>query len=204
MSLLSIGKFEEVTGISKPTLRRMHREGSLIPAYVSPKGTRYYSKEQVNMLINGETVNEDLPVLLYARVSTRNQKDDLERQIDNLRSYAYAKGYQFDVITDIGSGINYKNKGLQQVLDGILTKRYSKIVILYKDRLVRFGFDLIEYLANKQNIIIEIIDHSELSKGEELTDDLIQIITVFANRLYGSRSKKTKRLLDEVKSNEGD
>ena len=204
MSLLSIGKFEEATGISKPTLRRMHREGSLIPAYVSPKGTRYYSQEQVSRLVNGETVNEDLPVLLYARVSTKNQKDDLSRQIDNLKSYAYAKGYQFDVITDIGSGINYKNKGLKQVLDGILAKKYSKIVILYKDRLVRFGFDLIEYIANKQNIMIEIIDHSELSKEEELTDDLVQIITVFANRLYGSGSKKTKRLLDEVKSDEGD
>ena len=77
----------------------------------------------------------------------------------------------------------------------------SRIVILYKDRLVRFGYEMIEYLCSINNVEIEIIDHTSQSKEQELTDDLIQIITVFANRLYGSRSKKTKRLIAEVKDN---
>ena len=168
MSLLSIGKFEEATGLSQPTLRRMHRDGALIPAYVSPKGTRYYSQEQVSRLVNGEVVNEDLPVLLYASVSTKSQSDDLNKQVDNLKQYAYAKGYQFDVITDINSKVNCLNEGLQQMLDGILDKKYRKIVILMKDRLD--GFNLIEYIANKQNITIEIVDQS--TKKEKLSGEI--------------------------------
>ena len=83
----------------------------------------------------------------------------------------------------------------------INNNQVSKVVILYKDRLIRFGFELIEYICEINNVEIEIIDHSEHSKEQELTDDLIQIITVFANGLYGSRSKKTKKLIDEVKNN---
>lgn len=77
----------------------------------------------------------------------------------------------------------------------------STIVILYKDRLIRFGYELLEYLCEINGVNIEIIDNTEQSKEQELTDDLIQIITVFANRLYGQRSKKTKKLIDEVKKN---
>ena len=113
----------------------------------------------------------------------------------------YAKGYQFEIIEDIGSGINYKKKGLQLLLTKINNREISKVVVLYKDHLVRFGYEIIEYLCEINGIDIEIIDNTEYSKEQELTDDLIQIITVFANRLYGQRSKKTKRLIDEVKSN---
>ena len=83
----------------------------------------------------------------------------------------------------------------------INNREISKVVVLYKDHLVRFGYEIIEYLCEINGIDIEIIDNTEYSKEQELTDDLIQIITIFANRLYGQRSKKTKRLIDEVKSN---
>ena len=109
-----------------------------------------------------------------------------------------AKGYLFEVITDIGSGINYKNKGLQELISLIDSNQVTKIVILYKDRLVRFGFELIQLLCELHDAEIEIIDNSKYSKDEELTEDLIQIVTLFANRLYGSRSKKTKTLIERV------
>ena len=89
------------------------------------------------------------------------------------------------------------------MIDKINNQEISRVVILYKDRLVRFGFEMIEHLCHINNVELEIIDHTEKSKEEELTDDLIQIITIFANRLYGQRSKKTKRLIDEVKKNDG-
>ena len=113
----------------------------------------------------------------------------------------YAKGYEFEIIRDIGSGINYKKKGLRALIEKISNQEVSKVVILYKDRLVRFGFELIEYLCTINHVEIEIIDKTEQSKEQELTDDWIQIITVFANRLYGQRSKKTKKLIEEVKQN---
>lgn len=195
MELLSIGKFAKTVGVTTTTLRRMHQSGELIPAHISNGGTRYYSTEQLKLF---QSSNNERIVIGYCRVSTPSQKDDLETQVQNVKSYMYAKGYKFDIIKDIGSGINYKKKGLKELINRIENNEVSKVVILYKDRLIRFGFELIEYLCEINNVEIEVIDNSECSKEKELTDDLIQIITVFANRLYGQHSKKTKRLINEV------
>ncbi len=199
MELISIGKFAKMVGVTPTTLRRMHDAGELIPYHVTKGGTRYYSTEQLKMFL--PDTEQSKKVVGYCRVSTPAQKDDLETQIANVKSYMYAKGYQFEIIEDIGSGINYKKKGLQKLISMISNREISKIVVLYKDRLIRFGFELIEYLCSINNIEIEVIDNTTHSKEQELTDDLIQIITVFANRLYGQRSKKTKKLIDEVKKN---
>lgn len=201
MKLISIGKFAKILGVTPTTVRRLHKTGELIPCHISAGGTRYYSEDQLKKFISKETENVEKIVIGYCRVSTPSQKDDLETQVNNLKTYMYAKGYKFEIITDIGSGINYNKKGLQELIKKINDKEISKIVILYKDRLIRFGFDLIKYLCELNDVEIEIIDNTEQSKEQELTDDLIQIITVFANRLYGQRSRKTKRLIDEVKTN---
>jgi DNA binding domain, excisionase family len=195
---MSIGKFSKEIGISINHLRLLHKTGELVPVKVTKGGTRYYSDKQLNDYLGLN--KKDKKVILYARVSTKQQKDDLENQIKNLKEYAYSKGYNFEIISDICSGINYKKEGLKKLLEKINNSEISKIVVLYKDRLVSFGFELIEFLANINNIEIEIIDNTTISKEEELTNDLIQIITVFGNKLYGSRSKKTKQLIDGVKN----
>lgn len=199
MELISIGKFAKIVGLTPTTLRRMHDSGELIPCHISKGGTRYYSTDQLELFINNN--QGEKKVIGYCRVSTPSQKDDLKTQVENVKTYMYAKGYQFEIIEDIGSGINYKKKGLQELLSKISNHEISKIVVLYKDRLVRFGYEMIEYLCQINGVEIEIIDNTEQNKEQELTDDLIQIITVFANRLYGQRSKKTKKLIDEVKAN---
>jgi predicted site-specific integrase-resolvase len=199
MELMSIGKFAKLVGVNVATLRRMHKSGELIPYHTSDGGTRYYSVEQLEYF--GKRRSACKLVVGYCRVSTPSEKDDLETQIENVRTYMYSKGYQFEIITDIGSGINYKKPGLRKLIDKITNHEISTIVVLYKDRLVRFGYELIEYLCEQNDVKIEVIDNSMISKEQELTDDLIQIITVFANRLYGQRSKKTKHLIDEVKGN---
>lgn len=198
MSLMSIGKFSKEIGISINHLRLLHKTGELVPVKITKGGTRYYSDKQLNDYLG---LNEkDKKVILYARVFTKQQKDDLENQIKSLKEYAYSKGYNFEIISDIGSGINYKKEGLKKLIKKINNSEISKIVVLYKDKLVSFGFELIEFLANINNIEIEIIDNTTISKEEELTNDLIQIITVFANKLYGLHSKKTKQLIDGVKN----
>lgn len=199
MELMSIGKFSKLLGISAGTLRNMEKEGKIIPQYVSEGGTRYYSEEQLKVFSLNKKINRDRIVIGYCRVSTANQKDDLERQIENIKMYMYAKGYKFEIISDIGSGINYKKEGLKNLINKICQKEVSKVVILYKDRLIRFGFDLIEYICKLHGTEIEIVDNTEKSKEQELVDDLIQIITVYANKIFGSRSKKTKELISEVK-----
>ena len=198
MVLMSIGKFAKELGVTPEHVRTMHRTGELIPARISEKGTRYYSEEQLRELKNTQFSQKEEKVVAYCRVSTKSQKDDLEKQVENVKSYMYAKGYSFTVITDIGSGFNYQNKGLQELISLIDSNQVTKVVILYKDRLVHFGFELIQLLCELHDVKIEIIDNSERGKEEKLTDDLIQIITVFANRLYGSRSKKAKTLIERV------
>ena len=198
MVLMSIGKFAKELGVTPEHVRTMHRTGEVIPARISEKGTRYYSEEQLRELKNSRTPQREEKVVAYCRVSTDSQKDDLEKQVENVKAYMYAKGYSFEVITDIGSSINYKNKGLQELISLINSNQITKVVILHKDRLVGFGFELIQLLCDLHNVKIEIIDNSERSNEEELTDDLIEIITVFANKLYGSRSKKTKTLIKRV------
>ena len=200
--MLSIGKFAKSLGVSIQTLRNWDKEGKLKPTYVTENGYRYYSEDLLNKFRNIKNVNKiKKKNILYARVSTKNQKDDLDRQVDNLKQYAYSKGYSFEIITDIGSGINYKKEGLLKMINLVECGEVDRIIVLYKDRLIRFGYDLIEYICKLNDTKIEIVDNSTISKEQELTEDLIQIITVFANKLYGAKSKKTINLIKSVKEN---
>ena len=110
----------------------------------------------------------------------------------------YAKGYQFEIITDIGSGINYNKKGLNQIIDMVTNSEVEKIVMLYKDRLIRFGYELIENLCNKFGTTIEIIDNTEKTGEQELVEDLVQIVTVFSCTLQGKRANKAKKMIKEL------
>ena len=200
--MLSIGKFAKSLGVSIQTLRNWDKEGKLKPTYVTENGYRYYSEDLLNKFRNIKNVNKiKKKNILYARVSTKSQKDDLDRQVDNLKQYAYSKGYSFEIITDIGSGINYKKEGLLKMINLVECGEVDRIIVLYKDRLIRFGYDLIEYICKLNDTKIEIVDNSTISKEQELTEDLIQIITVFSNKLYGARSKKTINLIKSVKEN---
>ena len=134
----------------------------------------------------------------YCRVSSHKQKDDLERQINNMKTYLIAKGQPFKIISDIGSGINYKKNGLQELIKSISQNQVEKVVVLYKDRLLRFGFELVEYIASLYNCKIEIIDNTEKSEQQELVEDLVQIITVFSCKLQGKRANKAKNLVREL------
>ncbi|MFV0502354.1 MAG: IS607 family transposase [Lachnospirales bacterium] len=199
MKYYSIGEFSKMIGKTPQTLRDWHRKGSFIPNHITDGGTRYYSQEQLNHFlgIKGEKT-KNRKIIGYCRVSSNKQKDDLERQVENVKTYMIAKGYSFDVITDIGSGINYNKKGLNQLIDLITNSEVEKIVVLYKDRLLRFGFEIIENLCDKYGTVIEIIDNTEKTEEQELVEDLIQIVTVFSCRLQGKRANKAKKMIKEL------
>ena len=179
----SIHEFSKIIGVSAQTLRNWDANGKLHPHHTTVSGYRYYSDEQLNQVINVKPKNRI--TIGYCRVSSHKQKDDLERQIDNVKTYLLAKGQPFEIISDIGSGINYKKKGLQELIRRISQNQVEKVVVLYKDRLLRFGFGLIEYIASLYNCEIEIIDNTEKSEQQELVEDLVQIITVFSCKLQG-------------------
>ena len=194
-----IGEFAKLIGKDPQTLREWDKKDVLKPHHVTPTVYRYYSQEQLNHFLGIKGIKtKTKKVIGYCRVSSQKQKDDLDRQIENVKTYMIAKGYSFEVITDIGSGINYNKKGLNQLIDMITNSEVEKIVILYKDRLLRFGFEIIENLCNKYGTTIEIIDNTEKTEDQELVEDLIQIITVFSCRLQGRRANKAKKMIKEL------
>lgn len=196
----SIGEFAELIGKTKQTLRNWDKNDTLKPAFVTDGGHRMYSQKQLNQVLGIEP--QKRTVIGYCRVSSRKQRDDLDRQIKYVKEYMIAKGYQFEIVTDIGSGINYNKKGLNRIIDMVTDRKVSKIVIFYKDRLVRFGFELIENICTKFGVEIEIIDNTEKTEEQELVEDLIQIVTVFSCRLQGKRANKAKKVLRELKKND--
>lgn len=199
MKYYSIGEFANRIGKTIQTLRNWDKKNILKPSHVTQGGTRYYSQEQLNHFLGLKSEKQiNKKIIGYCRVSSHKQKDALERQIENVKTYMYAKGYQFEIITDIGSGINYNKKGLNQLIDMVTNSEVEKIVVLCKDRLIRFGYELIENLCNKFGTTIEIIDNTEKTEQQELVEDLVQIVTVFSCRLQGKRANKAKKMIKEL------
>ena len=155
---LSINKVAKQLNKSAQTLRNWEKTGELIPAYKTKSGYRYYTEEQINKLLGIE--EKERVTIGYCRVSSRKQQDDLERQTENMRNYLCAKGYKFEIITDIGSGINYNKVGLNILLDKVIKGEVDKVVVLHKDRLLRFGFELVENLCKRYGTSIEVVDNT--------------------------------------------
>jgi predicted site-specific integrase-resolvase len=195
MKLIKVGEAAETLGVSVQTLRKWEQTGELLPDRKSASGTRYY--DQTRLLGLNTT---DAPTIGYARVSSHDQKADLSRQIELLETFCAAKGWRFEVISDLGSGMNYRKKGLKRLLEMILCKQIRRLVLTHKDRLLRFGAELVFALCEIQAVEIVIINKgTEPSFEEELAQDVLEIITVFSARLYGSRSRKHKQIVDALK-----
>lgn len=198
MKLLRMNEVSEITGLAQSTLRLMHRKGELVPAKISPGGTRYYSDEQIKEYMGIETVSKRI-VIGYARVSSKKQEDDLNKQIENLKTYMFAKGYSFEMITDVGSSINYSKNGLTKLLERIHNGEVSKVVVLSKDRLVRFGFELLETVCKLNDCEIEIVDNTPKTNEEELINDLAKVVNIFGSELKGDQSKLIKQFVEDLK-----
>ena len=197
--LISISKAAKILGVSEITLRRWDKEGRL-PSIKTKGGHRRYDLSK----IRPETVHkfdfaDNRKTIAYARVSSHDQKDDLERQKQVLELFCSKNGWTFEIISDLGSGMNYHKKGLKKLLDAILDDNIGRLVLTHKDRLLRFGAELVFSICEAKGVEVVIINKGEDPTFEEdLAMDVLEIITVFSARLYGSRSKKNKKLLDGV------
>jgi len=138
--------------------------------------------------------------IAYARVSSHDQKEDLARQIKVLEMYCASHGWEYEIISDLGSGMNYKKKGLAELLDKIIDGKVGRLVITHKDRLLRFGAELVFAVCEARQVEVVIINQGEdQSFEEELASDVLEIVTVFSARMYGARSHKNKKLIEGVK-----
>ena len=198
--LSSIKQAANQLGVSVSTLRRWDETGVLV-AQRTPKGHRRYDLSKINPNLTRNKVEQQRKTIAYARVSSHEQKSDLQRQIEILELYCSAQGWSFEVISDLGSGMNYHKKGLKRLLDDILDNKIDRLVLTHKDRLLRFGAELVFALCEARQVEVVIINQGEnLSFEEELAQDVLEIITVFSARLYGSPSKKNKKLIEAVKA----
>ena len=197
--LISIGEASEMLGVSISTMRRWEREGKLLPDEKTPNGHRRYLLSTIKPDMVRE-INVSKKTLAYARVSSHDQKQDLLRQKECLELYCASQGWSYELLDDLGSGMNYQKRGLKKLLKAIIHGEIGRLVITHKDRLLRFGAELIFAICELKHIEVVIINQGdEMSFEEELSKDVLEIITVFSARLYGSRSRKNKKLIGSLK-----
>lgn len=200
---VGIGQAAKELGVTPVTLRRWERAGK-ISVERTPKGHRRYDLAQLHG-IQPRLSQANRPTLGYVRVSSRDQQEDLVRQVALLESFCAANGWSYEVVQDGGSGLNYQKKGLHQLIGRICAGGVGRLVLTHKDRLLRFGSELVFALCEAFQTEVVIINQGEqpLSFEEELTQDVLEIITVFSARLYGSRSHKSQKLVERLREAAG-
>jgi putative resolvase len=202
---LSISETASRLGVAITTLRRWGREGRL-ESFRTPGGHRRYKigdvlriKQELSGVRSAEA-SLARRTIAYARVSTSGQKDDLTRQVGRLEDFCAARGWSFGVIEDLGSGLNYQKKGLRRLIKEICSGSVERLVLTHKDRLMRFGAELVFALCEQFGTEVVVINAmADATFEEDLAQDVLEIITVFSARLYGSRSHKNRKLIADLK-----
>ena len=192
MPMIKPKEMSERLGVTVKTLQNWDNKG-ILKAHRTPTNRRYYTEEQYSDFIGKKQSENHKKTVIYARVSTYGQKDDLTNQVDFIRQYANAKGMIVDeTITDIGSGLNYNRKKWNRLLNQVAQHKIDTILITYKDRFIRFGFEWFKRFCESNGTKIIVLNNPNTSPDKELIEDLISIIHVFSCRLYGLRKYKKK------------
>jgi len=178
-------------GLHPRTIQKWDKQGK-IRVVRTLGGRRRIPESEIRRLQGEKGIRS---VIGYARVSSNTQKDDLERQVEYLRQ----RGVQ-EVITDVGSGLNEKRRGFLRLLDRVVHNEVDKVVVLYEDRLTRFGFDTLKKVFEAHGTTIEVLNQADAKPPQqELVEDLVTIISRFSGKLYGMRSHKQKEVVKRAK-----
>ena len=197
---LSIGQLADKLGVTTHTVREWSKEKK-IPYERTEGGHRRFDLDTVLSSIDPGKLKKEKLTIGYARVSTAGAKNDLENQSKAIELFCSAKGWKHKIISDIGSGLNYNKKGLKELINLIETNQVQRIVINYKDRLLRFGSEIIFEICSYHDVEVVIINETEnKTYNEELVKDVLAIITVFSSKLYGSRSHKNSEIVKNAKN----
>lgn len=193
MNTYTVSEFAKMVGVSVSTLQRWDREGRLVADRTITNRRTYTDHHLAKALGRTPPRSDDREIVGYVRVSSRAQKPDLENQKLALEAYCLEAGYDVTIlIEDYGSGLNFKRKGLLRLITMIAAGKVETIIVAHKDRLARFGFELIEFLGQMNGCEIVIFDGEELSPEQEMVQDVLTILHVFSARLYGLRSYQTR------------
>lgn len=201
MNTYNISQFAKLTGYAVKTLQKWDRDGKLIPNR-TPTNRRLYTDEHLRIL-RGITVEDKRKTIVYMRVSSQAQKPDLKNQRMILEQFCAAKGFTVDEwIEEIGGGLNFKRPKFLSTISDMTTGKLERIIVAHKDRLARFGFDLLLYLAKENGCEIIVLNTESLSPEQEMVQDLMTITHCFSARLYGLRNYR-KALNKAVKDDTG-
>ena len=198
--LLPPGEASKRLGIHYVTLKRWIYSGK-IRAVRTPTGRWMIPESEVERILGGKEGVEEVRAIIYARVSSSDQKSDLERQIAHLAQYCSAKGYKVvDILSDVASGLKTNRRGLLKLFKYVVDRQVDVVVVTYKDRLTRFGFEYLEYFFRQYGVRIEVAYGKEPRDAyQELVEDLLAVVTSFAGKLYGMRSHRKKKLVQGFK-----
>ena len=196
MRLLSIGETVAALGIAVGTLRRWHRQGRMLPLGGTIGGHRRYQRDTVRAALGAEPAATG-KIVCHARVSSHDQAVQLKTQASRLQKHCVDAGFTgIEVISDLGRGLNCCKKGLQRVLQEILRGRVARLVLVTKDRLLCSGSVLFFRICEFFRVEVVVLDAvPDASREQQLTEDLVEILTVFSSRLHGARSRKNLRAL---------
>ena len=193
MSIYKVGEFAEKVGVSISTLQRWDRT-DVLKSRRTPTNQRYYTDEDLNKVLNLEDDTKSKRKNVgYCRVSTQGQKKSLENQKEFVSVYSLSHGVILDEIyTDIGSGLNYKRKNWNKLLEEVANNEIDKIYVTYKDRFVRFGYEWFEDFCSFHGTEIIVLNQKQTSPEEELTEDLLSILHLFSARNNDLKKYKTE------------
>ena len=200
MKFYSAKTVTKILGVTAQTLRNWDKENKLKPTYVKSNGYRYYSEESILAYTQERKTKKNLNVIGYTRVYKENETE-LSKQKENIEKYLKEKYEHYEIIEDIGSGINYNKPGLLKLIEKINKKEVDVIVVLYKDRLLRFGFELVEHFASLNNVKIEVLDKIDKTQDEELLETLKEIIDDTKDKIKGENKNVKRTLLEEMSKN---
>ena len=200
MKFYSAKTVTKILGVTAQTLRNWDKENKLKPTYVKSNGYRYYSEESILAYTQERKTKKNLNVIGYTRVYKENEIE-LSKQKENIEKYLKERYEHYEIIEDIGSGINYNKPGLLKLIEKINKKEVDVIVVLYKDRLLRFGFELVEHFASLNNVKIEVLDKIDKTQDEELLETLKEIIDNTKDKIKGENKNIKRAFLEEMSKN---
>jgi len=193
--LYTMKEASEILGVHVRTLQKWDKEGK-IRCVRTVGGKRRVPESEIKRILG---LHEGGKVIGYARVSSHARRDDLERQVEMISQYAKERGWSIEILKDIGSGLKEDRRGFQKLLKLVMNREVSKVIIAYPDRLTRFGFKTLQLLFQSYGTEVIVVNQEEKTPREELVEDLMTIISHFAGKLYGMRSRKYRKVVEGAK-----
>jgi excisionase family DNA binding protein len=191
---LTTREFARVLGVSRVTVIKWIKSGRIVAYSVHGRWRIPYS--EVERVLRG--VQRVRRVAIYARVSSNTQRDDLERQVESLKLWVSKNlpNAEYIIITDIASGLNEDRRGLRELIEMAKRREVQAVVVAYRDRLTRFGFEYLKELFSILGVDVYVVFQGEPKDyAQELVEDFVEIVTSFASRIYGKRSKRYKEVV---------